>query len=362
MGDIRLAIAGVGNCASALVQGLHYYRDGRAPIGLIHEELGGYRLSDVQVVAAFDVDRRKVGRDLSEAIFAPPNCTAVFCPDVPRTGVKVQMGQVLDGVAAHMLDYPESRSFRVADAPPCDVAAELKRSRAEVFINYLPVGSEEATRYYARAALQAGVAFVNCMPVFIASHPEWAAEFAAAGVPVVGDDVKSQLGATITHRVLTRLFEERGVRLERTYQINTGGNTDFLNMKEQARLTTKRISKTEAVQSQLATPLAPENIHIGPSDYVAWQKDNKVCFIRMEGRKFGDVPFHIELRLSVEDSPNSAAVGIDAIRCAKLALDRKIGGPLISASAFLMKHPPEQFSDHEAGERLEAFIRGERER
>lgn len=361
MPEIRIAIAGVGNCASALIQGLHYYRDGRPTIGLLHEEIGGYRLADMRVVAAFDVDRRKVGRDVSEAIFARPNCTIVFCGEVPRSGVTVQMGPVLDGVAPHMLQQPEDRAFRIADAPACDVAAELRRSGARVLINYLPVGSEDATKAYARAALEAGVAVVNCMPVFIASHPEWGAEFKRRGVPIVGDDIKSQLGATITHRVLTRLFEERGVKLDRTYQLNTGGNTDFLNMKEQARLTTKRISKTEAVQSQLATPLADENIHIGPSDYVAWQNDNKVCFIRMEGRKFGDVPFHLELRLSVEDSPNSAGVAIDAIRCAQLALDRQIGGPLRSVSAFLMKHPPEQYSDHEARDRLTAFIRGERE-
>ncbi|MBU0639645.1 MAG: inositol-3-phosphate synthase [Planctomycetes bacterium] len=361
MREIRLAIVGVGNCASALVQGLHYYRNGAAPIGLLHEEIGGYRLADVRVVAAFDVDARKVGRDLAEAIFAPPNCTTVFCSEIATTGVTVQMGHVLDGVARHMLEQPADRSFRLADAQPCDIVAELKRTQAEVLINYLPVGSQDAAQAYARAALDAGVALVNCMPVFIASHPEWSAEFKQRGVPVVGDDVKSQLGATITHRVLTRLFEERGVKLDRTYQLNTGGNTDFLNMKEQSRLTNKRISKTEAVQSQLTEPLAAENIHIGPSDYVAWQKDNKVCFIRMEGRKFGDVPFNLELRLSVEDSPNSAGVAIDAIRCAKLALDRGIGGPLKSVSAYLMKHPPEQYSDHEARERLEAFIRGERE-
>ncbi len=361
MPELRLAIAGVGNCASALVQGLQYYRDGRSPIGLLHVELGGYRLSDIRVVAAFDVDSRKVGRDVAEAIFAPPNCTTTFCREVPATGTVVRMGQVLDGVAPHMLEQPAERSFRVANTAPVDVVAELQRSGAQVLISYLPVGSEEAAKFYARAALEAGVAFVNCMPVFIASHPEWAAEFKARGLPVVGDDVKSQFGATITHRVLTRLFEERGVQLDRTYQLNTGGNTDFLNMKEQSRLRTKRISKTEAVQSQLSHPLANDNIHIGPSDYVPWQRDNKVCFIRMEGRKFGDVPFNLELRLSVEDSPNSAGVAIDAIRCAKLALDRHIGGPLKSASAFLMKHPPEQFSDHEAHERLEAFIRGERQ-
>jgi len=361
MREIRLAIVGVGNCASALVQGLHYYRDGRAPIGLLHEVLGGYGVEHVRVVAAFDVDRRKVGRDLAEAIFALPNCTQVFCPQVPTSGVTVRMGHVFDGVAPHMLEQPEERSFRVASERPCDVVEQLRESGAEILVNYLPVGSEQAGRFYASAALEAGVAMINCMPVFLASHREWGERFREAGLPIVGDDVKSQLGATITHRVLTRLFEERGVKLDRTYQLNTGGNTDFLNMKEHARLATKRISKTEAVQSQLSERLPEDCIHIGPSDYVPWQKDNKVCFIRMEGRKFGDVPFNLELRLSVEDSPNSAGVAIDAIRCARLARDRGIGGPLKSVSAYLMKHPPEQYSDHEARERLEAFIRGERE-
>lgn len=361
MSEIRLAILGVGNCASALVQGIHYYRGDRLPIGLIHEQIGGYRVGDVRVVSAFDVDSRKVGRDVAEAIFAPPNCTATFCREVPATGVQVRMGHPLDGVAPHMEQRPAERSFRVSTSAPCDVVSVLRDSGAEILINYLPVGSEEATKFYAQAALDAGCAFINCMPVFIASHPEWAEQFRSRGLPVIGDDVKSQLGATIVHRVLTRLFEERGVALDRTYQLNTGGNTDFLNMTEQSRLRTKRISKTQAVQSQLSAPLADENIHIGPSDYVPWQKDNKVCFIRMEGRKFGDVPLNIELRLSVEDSPNSAGVAIDAIRCGKLALERGIGGPLISASSYLMKHPPEQFSDNVARQRLEEFIAGTRE-
>jgi myo-inositol-1-phosphate synthase len=361
MSKIRLAIAGVGNCASSLVQGLAYYRDKKSvdTAGLLHPELGGYRLSDIQVVAAFDVDRRKVGRPLEQAVFAPPNCTAVFQRELPATGVTVKMGPLLDGVAAHMESYPEEQAFRVADEKPCNVAAVLKESRAEVLICYMPVGSEEATQHYARAALDTGVALVNCMPVFIASNPEWAEQFRRKNVPVVGDDVKSQLGATISHRVLTRLMGDRGVRLDRTYQLNTGGNTDFLNMLEQSRLKTKKISKTQAVQSQLDVPLDPQNIHIGPSDYVAWQKDNKVCFMRMEWRGFGDVPCNLEMRLSVEDSPNSAGVTIDAIRCAKLALDRGVGGPLDAISSFAMKHPPRQMRDSEARLLLERWIKNE---
>jgi len=358
MSKIRLAIAGVGNCASALIQGLAYYsRKGDLDTaGLLHENLGGYRLSDIKIVAAFDVDRRKVGRPVEEAIFAPPNCTAVFQRELPATGVTVQMGPVLDGVADHMARYPEEHAFRVADEKPCDVAQVLHDSKADVLVCYMPVGSEEATQFYAQAALDTGVAFVNCMPVFIASDPEWAQRFRKKNVPVVGDDIKSQFGATITHRVLARLMGDRGVRLDRTYQLNTGGNTDFLNMLEQERLRTKRISKTQSVQSQLDHPLDPENIHIGPSDYVAWQKDNKVCFIRMEWRGFGDVPCNLEVRLSVEDSPNSAGVAIDAIRCAKLALDRGIGGPLDEISAFAMKHPPRQMRDSEAVKLLERWI------
>jgi len=360
MSTIRLAIAGVGNCASSLLQGLEYYRRRRSvdTAGLLHPDIGGYRLSDIQVVAAFDVDRRKVGRPLEEAVFAPPNCTTVFQRELPRYGVTVQMGPVLDGVAEHMLRYPEERAFRVADCPPCDVARVLRESQAHVLVCYVPVGAEEAAQHYARAALETGVAFVNCVPVFIASNPEWAARFRARNVPVVGDDIKSQLGATITHRVLARLMGDRGVKLDRTYQLNTGGNTDFLNMLEESRLTTKRISKTQSVQSQLDVPLDPENIHIGPSDYVPWQKDNKVCFLRMEWRGFGDVPCNMEIRLSVEDSPNSAGVAIDAIRCAKLALDRGEGGPLEAISSFAMKHPPRQLRDSEAREQLERWIAG----
>ncbi len=360
MAPIRLAIAGVGNCASSLLQGLAYYRPPVSTVsaGLLHPELGGYRIHDIQPVAAFDVDRRKVGRPLHEAIFTPPNCTAVFQRELSNYGVTVQMGPVLDGVAAHMADYPDDRAFRVAGEKPVDVAAVLRDARTDVLVCYMPVGSEQAVRHYAQACLDAGVALVNCVPVFIASNPEWAAEFRTRSLPVVGDDIKSQLGATIVHRMLARLMGDRGVKLDRTYQLNTGGNTDFLNMLEQSRLRSKRISKTESVQSQLDVPLEDGNIHIGPSDFVPWQKDNKVCFMRLEYRGFGDVPMNIELRLSVEDSPNSAGIAIDAIRCAKLARDRGIGGPLNEVSAFTMKHPPEQMRDTDARERLEHWIAG----
>ena len=357
---VKLAIAGVGNCASSLLQGLEYYKRAKAgaAAGLMHPDIGGYGVGDVRVVAAFDVDRRKVGKPLREAAFAPPNCTTVFQRELPDHGVTVAMGPPHDGIAGHMADYPEDRAFRAADAAPVDVAGVLRETGAEVLVCYLPVGSEEAVRAYARACLDAGVAMVNCVPVFIASHPEWSAAFADKRLPIVGDDIKSQLGATIIHRMLARLMGDRGVKLERTYQLNTGGNTDFLNMLEQGRLRSKRISKTESVQSQLDVRLDADDMHIGPSDFVSWQKDNKVCFLRMEWRGFGDVPMNLELRLSVEDSPNSAGVAIDAIRCAKLALDRGIGGPLREASAFCMKRPPEQMRDTEAGRRLERWIAG----
>lgn len=360
MKAIRLAIAGVGNCAGSLLQGLEYYRRhaDQDTAGLMHPVIGGYRLEDIEVVAAFDIDRRKIGQPLERAVFAPPNCTAVFQPDLPRYGVTVQMGPILDGVAPHMTEYPPERTFQPADVAPCNVAEALRGVRADVLVCYLPVGSQNAVYHYAQAALDAGVAFVNCVPVFIASHPEWSRAFAERGLPVVGDDIKSQLGATIVHRALARLMSERGVRLERTYQLNTGGNTDFLNMLDRARLASKRLSKTESVQSQLDVPLEAESIHIGPSDYVAWQKDNKVCFIRMEWRGWGDVPMNLELRLSVEDSPNSAGVAIDAIRCAKLALDRGVCGPLEAPSAVCMKHPPTQFPDSEARRRLDEWIAG----
>ena len=363
MKKIRVAIVGVGNCASSLVQGLHYYhaRHEAEAIGLMHWELGGYLPSDVEVVAAFDVDRRKVGRDVSEAIFAPPNCTAVFCAEVPKAGVPVRMGRVLDGFSEHMRSYDERRAFVIADALEADhheVVRVLRESGAEILVNYLPVGSERATRFYVECALEAGVALVNCIPVFIASDPRWAKRFEARGLPVVGDDIKAQLGATITHRTLTDLFRRRGVQLERTYQLNTGGNTDFLNMLNRSRLLSKKESKTEAVQSVAAKRIPDANIHVGPSDYVPWQNDNKVCFLRMEGKLFGDVPMNLELRLSVEDSPNSAGVSIDAIRCCKLGLERGDRGALLAPSAFFMKHPPRQWTDDEAHRLTEEFIAG----
>ena len=355
---IKLAIAGVGNCASSLLQGIEYYRTRSSgeTAGLLHPVVGGYRLEDIRVVAAFDIDRRKIGLPLEEAVFAFPNCTTVFQRELPSYDVAVNKGPVLDGVADHMRTYPDEQAFCVADEKPVDVAQLLRQPRADVLVCYLPVGAEEAIRHYAQACLDVGVALVNCVPVFIASNPEWAARFAERNLPVVGDDIKSQVGATIVHRVLSRLLGDRGVKLERTYQLNTGGNTDFLNMLERSRLNSKKVSKTQSVQSQLDTPLEPENIHIGPSDYVPWQKDNKLCFIRMEWRGFGDVPMNLELRLSVEDSPNSAGVVIDAIRCAKLALDRGVGGPLHAISSFAMKSPPRQMRDSEARELLERWI------
>jgi myo-inositol-1-phosphate synthase len=360
MPNINIAIIGVGNCASSLVQGLSYYRQGaNDTIGLMHGEVGGYRPSDIKVVAAWDVDRRKVGKDVAEAIFAKPNCTEVFCDQVPASGVTVCMGRKLDGVADHMADYPEDRTFKLADeAEPdrADVVRVLKDSRADVLMNYLPGGSQEAPAVYADCARAAGVAFVNCIPVFIASDPAWAQRFRDRGVPIIGDDIKAQLGATIVHRVLTDLFAKRGVRLERTYQLNTGGNTDFLNMLNRSRLASKKESKTEAVQAVTERRLDDENIHVGPSDYVAWQKDNKLCFLRMEGSMFGGVPMNLEMRLSVEDSPNSAGVAIDMIRCAKLALDRGQGGPINAPAAYFCKHPPEQMTDDNAQHAVEAFI------
>ena len=363
MSKIKTAIVGMGNCASSLIQGIHYYRD-KDPaeaIGLMHPVIGGYGPSDIEIVAAWDIDKRKVGQDVARAIFARPNCTTVFCPDIPDTGVTVRMGRILDGFSEHMRDYPEDRTFVLADAPEPskeDVVRVLRESGAEILMNYLPVGSEEATRFYAECALEAGVAFVNNIPVFIASDPEWARRFEEAGIPVIGDDIKAQLGATITHRALTDLFAKRGVKLERTYQLNTGGNTDFLNMLNRARLASKKESKTEAVQSVAAERLADENIHVGPSDYVPWQNDNKLCFIRMEGKLFGDVPMNLELRLSVEDSPNSAGVAIDSIRCAKLALERGLAGVIHAPSSYFCKHPPRQYTDDEAWRMMEAFIHG----
>jgi myo-inositol-1-phosphate synthase len=361
--DINIAVVGVGNCASSLVQGIAHYSNGGAneQIGLSHWDLGGYRPKDLKVVAAWDIDRRKVGRDVAEAIFAPPNCTTAFCDHVPPTGTRVRMGALFDGIADHMREWPEERTFILADGerePTREEVVEvLRHTRTHVMVNYLPVGSQEATEFYAECALEARVAFVNCIPVFIGSDEKWAKRFEKAGVPVIGDDIKAQLGATIVHRVLTDLFKKRGVKLDRTYQLNTGGNTDFLNMLERSRLTSKKISKTEAVQSVAEHRLDPENIHIGPSDYVAWQNDNKVCFLRMEGQLFGGVPMNLELRLSVEDSPNSAGVAIDLIRCARLAKDRGLAGPIHPAASAFCKHPPRQLSDGEAFAELERFIR-----
>jgi len=361
MSKIKIAIAGVGNCASSLVQGIHYYKDKNPKdvTGLMHWEIGGYAPGDIKVVAAFDIDRRKVGVDVNDAVFAEPNCTKVFCPDLPQAGVTVRMGIILDGFSDHMREFEDKYTFLLANETEPDqeeVVKILKDTDAQIFLNYLPVGSEEATRFYAECALEAGVAFINNIPVFIASNPQWAARFKAKNIPLIGDDIKSQVGATIVHRTLTDLFKKRGVKLERTYQLNTGGNTDFLNMLNRRRLASKKKSKTESVQSVAGRRLDKENIHIGPSDYVSWQKDNKVCFIRMEGKLFGDVPLDLELRLSVEDSPNSAGVAIDSIRCAKLALDRGEGGVLAAPSAYFCKHPPQQLTDDEAFHMLENFI------
>ena len=360
--DINVAVVGVGNCASSLIQGIAHYQNGGAneQIGLMHWDVGGYRPEDIHIVAAWDVDERKVGRDVSEAIFAKPNCTAIFCDHVPPSGTIVGMGRKLDGIAEHMDGHDDDRTFRPVDQPEPekqDIVEALRESRADVLINYLPVGSQHATEFYAECALEARVAFVNCIPVFIGSDETWAKRFQEAGVPVIGDDIKSQLGATIVHRVLTDLFKKRGVKLDRTYQLNTGGNTDFLNMLNRHRLESKKISKTEAVQSVAQHRLDPENIHVGPSDYVPWQNDNKVCFLRMEGKLFGGVPMNLEMRLSVEDSPNSAGVAIDLIRCARLAKDRGLAGPVKPAAAYFCKHPLEQMTDDDAWDALEQFIR-----
>ena len=358
--NIKVAIAGVGNCASALVQGVEYYRSRRnaALDGVMRQTIGDYRASDVEFVAAFDVDKRKVGRSLEEAIFAKPNNTRVFQSSLPVSNVVVQMGPLLDGVAAHMADYDDDVAFRPADLEPTDIIRALRKSGAEVLLCYLPVGSEKAVKHYAQACLEAGVAMVNCVPVFLASDPEWAQKFRDARVPIIGDDIKSQVGATIVHRSLARLFADRGVALDRTYQLNTAGNTDFLNMLERKRLKSKKISKTESVQSQLDERLDDADIHIGPSDYIPWQNDNKVAFIRLEGRGFGDAPLEIELRLSVEDSSNSAGVVIDALRCAKVGLDRGLAGPLEAPSSYYMKSPPRQLRDSVAHDACNAFIDG----
>jgi myo-inositol-1-phosphate synthase len=356
---IRVAIVGVGNCAASLVQGVHYYRDAdpQATIpGLMHVEFGKYHVNDVEFVAAFDVDGKKVGVDLADAILASENNT-IKIADVPPTGVTVQRGHTLDGLGRYYLETIEQ-----SPAEPVDVVQALKDAKADVMVCYLPVGSQEAAEFYAQAAIDAGVAFVNALPVFLAGTKEWADKFTAAGVPIVGDDIKSQIGATITHRVMAKLFEDRGVTLDRTYQLNVGGNMDFKNMLERDRLESKKISKTQAVTSNVEAELAAKDVHIGPSDYVQWLDDRKWAFVRLEGRNFGDAPVSLEYKLEVWDSPNSAGVIIDAIRAAKIGLDRGIGGPLLSASSYFMKSPPEQFNDDLAREKVEAFIRGDLER
>jgi len=351
--EIRIGLVGVGNCASSLVQGLTYYRDvrGNEPVpGLMNVSLGGYHVSDIVVSSAFDVAASKVGRDVAEAIYASPNNTHRFA-NVERTGVKVHRGPTLDGIGKYLKDEIDE-----SDAPVADVAGVLRDSRTDVLINYLPVGSEEATKFYAEQALAAGCAFINCIPVFIASKPEWQRRFAAKGLPIIGDDIKSQVGATIIHRMLANLFRERGVRIDRTYQLNFGGNTDFLNMLERERLESKKISKTQSVTSQFDVPLPANDVHVGPSDHVPWLTDRKWAYIRVEGTTFGGVPLNAELKLEVWDSPNSAGVVIDAIRCARLGLDRGIGGALEGPSSYFMKSPPRQFTDHEARSRTQEFI------
>jgi len=356
MGSVRVGIVGVGNCAASLVQGVHYYRDAdpasEVP-GLMHVKFGDYHVNDVSFVAAFDVDAKKVGFDLSEAIVASENNTIKIC-DVPPLGVPVQRGHTLDGLGRYYRETIEE-----TDAPPVDVVQALKDAEVDVLVSYLPVGSEEADKYYAQCAIDAGVAFVNALPVFIASDPEWAAKFEAAGVPIIGDDIKSQVGATITHRVLARLFEERGVVLDRTYQLNVGGNMDFKNMLERERLESKKVSKTQSVTSNITHDLGARNVHIGPSDYIQWLDDRKWAYVRLEGRAFGDVPLNMEYKLEVWDSPNSAGIIIDAIRAAKIAKDRGIGGPVLAASSYLMKSPPVQRPDDAGRASVEAFIRGE---
>ncbi|MFI0356583.1 inositol-3-phosphate synthase [Actinomadura sp. 9N407] len=359
MGSVRVAIIGVGNCAASLVQGVEYYKDADAQTrvpGLMHVQFGEYHVGDVEFVAAFDVDAKKVGMDLSEAIVASENNTIKIC-DVPPTGVTVQRGHTFDGLGEYYREMVEE-----SDAEPVDIVRALKDARVDVLVSYLPVGSEDADRFYAQCAIDANVAFVNALPVFIASDPEWAEKFTKAGVPIIGDDIKSQVGATITHRVMAKLFEDRGVELLRTYQLNFGGNMDFMNMLERKRLQSKKISKTQSVTSQIPHEMAKADVHIGPSDHVPWMDDRKWAYVRLEGRSFGDTPLNLEYKLEVWDSPNSAGVIIDAVRAAKIAKDRGIGGPILSASSYFMKSPPEQYSDDDAHEAVEKFIRGEVDR
>jgi myo-inositol-1-phosphate synthase len=356
MGSVRVAIVGVGNCASSLVQGVEYYRNadpGERVPGLMHVNFGGYHISDVEFVAAFDVDAKKVGRDLAEAIVASENNTIKIC-DVPPTGVLVQRGPTHDGLGKYYRETVDE-----SDEAPVDVVQALRDARADVVVSYLPVGSEQADKFYAQAAIDAGCGFVNALPVFIASDPQWAAKFEEAGLPIVGDDIKSQVGATIIHRSLAKLFEDRGVELQRTYQLNFGGNMDFMNMLERERLISKKISKTQSVTSQIPHEMEKANVHIGPSDHVPWLLDRKWAHIRLEGRAFGDVPLNVDLKLEVWDSPNSAGIIIDALRACKIAMDRKIGGPIISASSYFMKSPPVQYADSDARDAVEKFIRGE---
>jgi|SRR5665811_2344618 len=356
MSKIKVAIVGIGNCASSLIQGIEYYKnsnDNEFVPGLMHVNFGGYHVRDIEVVAAFDVNANKVGKDIAEAIYAKPNNTTIFAK-VPKMGVKVSRGPRLDGVNKYTAEL-----VPISDEPEVDVVKVLKKSGAEIVVNYLPVGSQKATELYAQAAIDAGCGFANNIPVFIASDKKWAKKFKDAGLPIIGDDIKSQVGATILHRTLANLFIDRGMKVERTYQLNTGGNTDFLNMLERNRLQSKKISKTEAVTSIIegkGHKIDEENIHVGPSDYVPWQKDNKLCFLRIESKHFGDVPMHLECRLSVEDSPNSAGVVIDSIRCLKLAMDNNLAGPLIAPAAFFKKHPPKQIEDRDARDQVEEFI------
>ncbi len=354
MGKVRVAIIGVGNCASSFVQGVEFYKDAKENEfipGLMHVNLGGYHIRDIEFSAAFDIDKNKVGKDLSEAIYTKPNCTYKFI-DVPKLGVKVERGMTHDGLGKYL-----SQIIEKAPGPTADIVGILKETKTDVVVSYLPVGSQEATKWYVELLLEAGCGFVNCIPVFIAKEKYWQGRFRERGLPVIGDDIKSQVGATIVHRVLTRLFRDRGVRLERTSQLNVGGNTDFLNMLERSRLESKKISKTNAVTSQLDYDIGKENIHIGPSDYVAWLKDRKWAYIRLEGRTFGDVPLNLELKLEVWDSPNSAGVVIDAVRCCKLAMNNGIAGEVIEPSAYFMKSPPKQFTDSQARELVEQFIK-----
>ena len=356
MGTINVAIIGVGNCASSLVQGVHYYKNAKEDEfvpGLMHVNLGGYHIPDINFVAAFDIDKNKVGKDLAQAIFTKPNNTIKFC-DVPKTGIRVERGMTHDGLGKYL-----SQIITKAPGPTANIVDILKKTKTDVVINYLPVGSEEATKWYVEQVLTAGCGFINCIPVFTAREPYWQNRFAEHRLPLIGDDIKSQVGATITHRLLTKLFRDRGVKLERTYQLNFGGNTDFYNMLERERLESKKISKTDAVTSQLDYVLDPDNIHVGPSDYVPWLADRKFCYLKMEGRTFGDVPLNLELKMEVWDSPNSAGVVIDAIRCCKLALDRGLSGTIVGPSAYFMKSPPIQYSDEEARVKTEAFIAGQ---